>query len=448
MAQNLHSIAYQNVLAWRGCEKLYLDIRTCDVFFVFDTELGETHRIPGHKSILSAISPMFDAMFYGPLKKDGDINIVDASANAFKEFLQFFYLSTVKLTVENVSDVMNLGKEYLIDACFNACTDLCKLTITPENVCWGYELAILFDQSDLKRICERKLRDHPKEVFQSSSFLNCQSNVVRHILQLNSLNSDEVFDGCLAWAKSTCIRKGANENDAQNLRSELGDLFYEIRFDEMQPKWFHDRYCLHKGFFSKDEFIDISMMIADKAFQSTKFKRSAVPFKSVVDSEHDRNVSELICERRSTDDSKCNLEKLVRNTMFRSNHALSLKRLHFRKLEKESGPMDVQIRINENPSEDYSGNLCASLQAHLNNSGETVVELQTPVAIKPGVMYEIRFVPIGRIFHCCGNIIRNEVHMQQGIIVTFHDTKECQNGSGKFYHELIARMDFDIFQAD
>lgn len=448
MAQKPVSIAYKNVLAWRGCEKLYLDIRTCDVFFVFESESGETHRIPAHKCILSAISPMFDAMFYGPLKKDGDINITDASPDAFKEFLQFFYLSMAKLTVENIPEVMNLGKEYLIDDCFNACTDIYKLTMTPETVCWGYELAILFDQSDLKEICEQIIRKHPKEVFESSNFLSCQSNVLRHILKLNSLKSDEVFDGCLAWAKSACVRKSYDENDAQNLRSELGDLFYEIPFDVMQPKAFHDRYCSHQGLFSKDEFIDISMMIADKAFQPTKFKRNAIQFKREVERESDVKPRELICERRSTAESKCDSEKLVRNTMFRSNHSLLLKRLHFRKLEKENSPVDVQIRINENPVEDYSGNLCSSLQAHLNNSGQTVVDLPTPVVVKPGVMYEIRFVPIGKIFHCCGNIIRNEVHMDRGVIVTFHETKECRNGSGKFYHELIARMDFDIFEAD
>lgn len=160
MARAPESIAYQNVLAWRGCERLYLDIRTCDVYFVFKSgpsDVDKPEKVPAHKSILSAISPVFDAMFYGPHKQEGDIKIVDSNAMAFREFLQFFYLSSVTLTFENVPEVMYLGKEYMLSDCMIACTDFCESTLTIDTICWGYELAILFDQDRLRRYCERKI---------------------------------------------------------------------------------------------------------------------------------------------------------------------------------------------------------------------------------------------------------------------------------------------------
>lgn len=98
----MDSKVYKNVLAWRGCEKLYLNERTRDVSLVFFSK--EIVSVPAHKNILAAISPVFDAMFYGPNKQE-----------AFIEFLQFFYRSEVTLSIENVSEVLDLCKRYLLD---------------------------------------------------------------------------------------------------------------------------------------------------------------------------------------------------------------------------------------------------------------------------------------------------------------------------------------------
>lgn len=174
----MDTTVYKNVLAWRGCEKLYLNGRTSDVFIKFHSDGIE--KVPAHKSILSAISPVFDAMFYGPNKHDGDIDIVDANAEAFKEFLQFFYRSQVKLTIENVSEVMNLCKEYLFDDWQTVSmvgTDLYTSMLTIDDMCWGYEFAILFEMDELKQFCEKKIGENAAEIFQSNSFLNCQLSV-------------------------------------------------------------------------------------------------------------------------------------------------------------------------------------------------------------------------------------------------------------------------------
>lgn len=109
----------------------------------------------------------------------GDIDIVDANPQAFKEFLQFFYRSEVKLSVKNVSEGMDLCRRYLLDdwqTVSAAWNDLCKSTLTADNMCWGYELAILFELEDLKNVCEQQIGENAAEIFQSSTFLNCQPN--------------------------------------------------------------------------------------------------------------------------------------------------------------------------------------------------------------------------------------------------------------------------------
>lgn len=87
--------------------KFHHDSKTADVYFTFEpsTNNGSDIRIGAHKNLLAATSDVFKAMLYGELKETGDIRLTDVSDAAFKEFLQYFYQCTVKLTAENITEV-------------------------------------------------------------------------------------------------------------------------------------------------------------------------------------------------------------------------------------------------------------------------------------------------------------------------------------------------------
>lgn len=91
-----------------ACAILYLNEQLADVNFVFKNE-AEVEKVPANKAILAALSPVFRAMFFGPMKEKGDVEMVDATADGFKEFLGFFYLDQVKLTIENIDEVIQLA---------------------------------------------------------------------------------------------------------------------------------------------------------------------------------------------------------------------------------------------------------------------------------------------------------------------------------------------------
>lgn len=69
-----------------GCEKFYLDSNTADLSFIFGAETNHFESVPAHRIILSISSPVFETMFYGSLKEKAKIPIIDATAEAFKEF--------------------------------------------------------------------------------------------------------------------------------------------------------------------------------------------------------------------------------------------------------------------------------------------------------------------------------------------------------------------------
>lgn len=100
-----------NDAASQASAKLYLNEDFEDVNFLFEID-DEIQKVPANKNILSVLSPVFYAMFFGPNKDDGDVKIVDASIDTFKEFLQLFYLNKVTITMEKIEDVVRLADKY------------------------------------------------------------------------------------------------------------------------------------------------------------------------------------------------------------------------------------------------------------------------------------------------------------------------------------------------
>lgn len=102
-------------------KSLYLSDETTDFHFIFETGRSEVELVPVHKFLLAAVSRGFHEKFKGPWKEIRNVKIDDFTASAFKEFLQFFYMSSVKLTKKNVFEVMQLAKMYEVDECSKVC---------------------------------------------------------------------------------------------------------------------------------------------------------------------------------------------------------------------------------------------------------------------------------------------------------------------------------------
>lgn len=125
---------YDNKVLMESGEKMYLESDIADVYFVCAANDGTFKRIPAHKSVLAAASDVFKTMFYGELKEEGDVNVCDVTAAAFEEFLQFFYLREVKLTMDHIVEVFHLGHKYNIVKCFDVCVIFLKDHLSIDNV--------------------------------------------------------------------------------------------------------------------------------------------------------------------------------------------------------------------------------------------------------------------------------------------------------------------------
>lgn len=151
------SIQFENAFAIKSISKMYLKSDLADVHFEFPNDSLFTflsEKVPAHKVILASASPVFEAMFFGPLKEANVVKIIDSNASAFKEFLQFCYLPEVTLTIENIEGVHRLADKYDMLDGFNSCAPSIQRYFTIGNPIIGYQLAIPLNNSELKRFFE------------------------------------------------------------------------------------------------------------------------------------------------------------------------------------------------------------------------------------------------------------------------------------------------------
>lgn len=263
-------------------KNLYMNEETADFYFIFEVTKGKYLRIPAHKLLLIAASDVFRTMFNGTWKEKNEVQIVDALPSAFKEFLKFFYTGRVRLTTENVAQVMNLGKKYIIPGCLNVCETFVINSLTENSACWAYQLGIVFERTKLKNYCEAIIGHHTKMVLASKSFLECDIKVLTQMLKLDSLSCSEgeVFEACTNWVKATAKTDHLTRDIVQ---AQFGNLFYEIRFGSMSSQQFATIVGSYGDLFTLDEYKDISQAIGLPEYQSNLFNdRRRSRFKTVL----------------------------------------------------------------------------------------------------------------------------------------------------------------------
>lgn len=252
-------------------EKLYFDKdETGDVLFIVESE-----KIRAHKSVLAAISPKYKAQFYGLQPDNGDIIVEDVTAAAFREFVQFFYLGEANLTEENIEDVLNMAKQSIVDDFVEDCISFLMTNVN--NPFLVYRLALFYDIKKLIEHCLLYASTNTIKMFESDGFLfNCNRDMLLQILKLDTFNCREiaVFNACIAWAKFTCKSKHMDAENMANVRAELGDIIYGIRYNSMKIEEFVHSHSLHEGLFEPDEMKEIIYMIGGlKNFEPNKFNR-------------------------------------------------------------------------------------------------------------------------------------------------------------------------------
>lgn len=378
-----------------------MDEKTADVFFVFNANNDKRVRIAAHKNILAKGSSVFESMFYGGIVEDGDVEIVDASLDGFKEFLQFFYVDKVKLTMENVAEVLNLANKYDVIECLNVCDKMLEENASLQNLCDGLQLSITFERNELKKIFLQKVSQQPKEVLASIGFYNCSHDVLKLLLTSVDWKCDtkEVFDACMVWAKQSCEKNKLDPASMENRRKELGECLHLIHFDLMSQQQIAQCILNYRGLFDKDELEDIiAITMSDAAFDMKKFKSLA----PVLDKTWSHN-SALGCSRIHNPSLNKNYVNQMESLSFQTSKKILFGAIAALQLQKSdsnyfSNKISGSMMIFETTSNENSEKSILLLKQEINvTCGDVTdlpsyIKLSKPIVITPYKVYEIRMI--------------------------------------------------------
>jgi hypothetical protein len=118
-----------------------------DVTIVFG-EGPDVQSFPGHKFLLSMSSPVFEAMFYGPLASNKkEIRLKEEDPEAFKTVLRYLYTDEPQLKEEIVMATLYSAKKYMLDKLEEEC-----IAFAIQNLNWKNAITIYQQVIELSRL--------------------------------------------------------------------------------------------------------------------------------------------------------------------------------------------------------------------------------------------------------------------------------------------------------
>lgn len=255
--------------------RFYKNEEFSDVEFLLKDRDGNTCVIPAHRLLLMSRSIVFERMLYGVLKGGRRVEIKDVSAEAFTEYLQFFYTLKAVLTSQNIGEVLKLIEKYDTPDFYPLCDKFMEDTLSESVAYEYYVLALSFDLPlEIRVKCEQILGQNRKLIFYPCGGVNENRLIISKFLQSNELVGDEVdiFRDVMAWVKASLEQKN-KAITPQNMKDELGELIEYIRFPTMTSEGIFSCLKEYPWLLSPEEYYEIISHVVHSTpmTQTTKF---------------------------------------------------------------------------------------------------------------------------------------------------------------------------------
>ncbi|XP_062586828.1 BTB/POZ domain-containing protein 6-like [Saccostrea cucullata] len=261
---------WRSGLSVADCNRYMLENEIhCDVLF----RVGKEEKlVRAHKYVLASRSPVFDAMFYGDLAEAKEIKIPDIEPPSFDVLLRFVYCGEVEVNKETAIGALYAAEKYDIEALKKATISYLKSNITTETVCTFLENAKLFHLERLTKKCIEFINEKCSIILQLPISLQISKDTLMEILSSDNLDIEElkVYHFLISWGEGQCELKGYERSD-ENIRNQIGDALYQVRFQFMDLDTFVKNVCRRNILTSKDKLILQQVIVGNLEKESTKF---------------------------------------------------------------------------------------------------------------------------------------------------------------------------------
>ncbi|KAH8233166.1 hypothetical protein KR026_004972, partial [Drosophila bipectinata] len=190
-------------------------------------------QIKCHKLILTTASPVFEAMFYGPLQKNDpapEIEIHDISAPVFKILVEYIYTGSVdynSLELVSCIELYYAAEKYLLEELISdsLMAVTCKLRFS--NILPALELSVCMGLDSLLEVCmtffmrccanNGQYMNHLKEHYVHVS-KECVKAIIAACKEPHKLLIWYVYE----WTRQECEQLGLDPGDSGLVANELG----------------------------------------------------------------------------------------------------------------------------------------------------------------------------------------------------------------------------------
>lgn len=413
-------------------QRRFLDLDGADVWFEFEDE-----RIPAHKFILSMRCDWFNEMFFGSVREGPDVDMTrrNQTSGEFKEFLKHIYYIEPDLTLQNIEGVIDLAKESLSEELVDKCQDFLMNTITTnkDHLFFAYRLASLFEAEKLKTVCEVEIGIDAEKSLQSKSFVDLPYEHLQTILTCDALACEEkiVFHAVLSWARAACQRCNLDPRDVRNLRAQLKESVFQIRFTSMSAKEYAECIQICPKLFSVEELVEIACMIGRlNAFQEKKFNWTP---RNLNPKSFKRNTLDLRCSRfKWFNIPTYHQFEMIETTTFTTNRFIILN--GFSCVSAVKARMLVDVGIEEKQDDELikkydEQGLTLDFSAPRGLSYVASLNLKRSVLLKPKRKYQISITfrnSLQGFFN--HHSLKSEVQVDYYTQFKFHETKGIVSG--------------------
>lgn len=179
-------------------------------------------KIKAHKLILGVSSPVFEAMFYGPLSTSDDIKITDIEPTIFQLLLNYIYTDKLDIrSIEEAYDLLYASRKYMLENLTQVCITYIQSNLDIDNVITVLNYPDYIQDNQLVSYALRLFCQHADYLLKENKryiTLTCMQKV----LNSNEMNISEkdLVKEVFEWTMFYCDQSNI-KSDFQNRRDVL-----------------------------------------------------------------------------------------------------------------------------------------------------------------------------------------------------------------------------------
>ena len=200
----------------------------CDVFLIVDN-----CRLPAHKVVLAASSPVFKASFTSELTA-GDEFKVDLpefipETKIIEELLNYVYTGEAEISEENADELLEIADYFDIPSLKQTCAEFLMINLKPSNCLAIQIFAERYRHQELHEAATEYICNHLGDIWKTEDFLSSDFEDVKALICGERLEiktqrgEEEVFDGIRTWVK----------REVETREHHFAELFGHLRLSAM-----------------------------------------------------------------------------------------------------------------------------------------------------------------------------------------------------------------------